>query len=117
MHAQLALAVLVPAANPNPASRRQKPRSLTVVDSGSSPYAPGALRASTDREHERVVRFTREHPEYERALGYEGLKQVAAGYLDDEDLAVRGELRAAGVQLGFRRVESDDVNPAWSDEQ
>lgn len=81
----------------------QKHRRLPVVaDSHKSPYAPGALRSQTDEEHMRVRRFCDEHPEYERALGYEGLKQVAATYLDDDDRRVRGELNAAGVSADWR---------------
>jgi len=86
-----------------------------VTDSSRSPYAPGALRATTDAERARLDALTRRHPELER-LGYEGLRQVASGYLDDADLALRGELREAGVPIGWHREDSDDVNPRWSDE-
>lgn len=95
---------------------RRAPRLPVAQDTPASPYAPGALRKATDVEHGRVVRFCEAHPEYVGRLGYEGLRQVAATYLDEEDRAVRGEMRAAGVPAGWHRVESDDVNPRWSDE-
>lgn len=88
-------------------SHKSAKRLPAVADSRRSPYAPGQLRAVTDEEHQRVQRFCTEHPEYERALGYEGLKQVAATYLDDDDRRVRGELNAAGVSADYRRGVRD----------
>lgn len=87
---------------PPPSSSSTGKRLPAIADSRKSPYAPGALRTATDAEHERVRKFCGEHPEYERALGYEGLKQVAATYLDDDDRRVRGEMNAAGVRADWR---------------
>lgn len=100
------------------AGRRRTRAALLAVakDTPSSPYAPGALRAVTDAEHARVAVFCERHPEYVGRLGYEGLRQIAATYLDEGDQAVRGELRSAGVPAGWRPLETDDVNPSWSDE-
>ena len=86
---------------PQQSSTRSR-RLPTVVDSRSSPYASGPMRAITDTEHSRVLQFCGEHPEFERALGYEGLKQVAATYLDDTDRALRAEMSAAGARADWR---------------
>lgn len=101
-----------------PRARRQRAARLPVVqDTPASPYAVGPLRAATDAEHARLVAFNEKYPGFARALGHEGLLQIAAGYLDDDDLATRGDLRRSGVSIGWRRPESDDVNPTWSDDQ
>ena len=87
------------------AAKRRLP---AAPDTPSSPYAPGAIRCTTDEEHSRLCNFCTAHPEFADRLGYEGLKQVAATYLDDGDMAVRSELRAAGVSGDWRRGVRDD---------
>ena len=94
-------------------SKPRKHRLPAVTDSPSSPYAPGALRATTDCERERVERLCLAHPEFAK-LGHDPLLQLAETYLDDEDRALRSELPREAV--GYRRPRSDDVAPAWSDE-
>lgn len=76
---------------------------------------PRTLRSATDAERQRVERFCVDHPEYAR-LGHEPLLQVASTFLDDEDLALRGELRAAGVPMGWRRSEGDDEGVRMAEE-
>lgn len=97
--------VVVPEGQQNPSAAKRLP---AVKDTPSSPYAPGAIRHTTDEEHSRMRSFCAAHPEFADRLGYEGLRQVAATYLDEADMAVRGELRAAGVSGDWRRGVRDD---------
>lgn len=89
-------------------SRNRGQAVAVAADTPSSPYAPGAIRCATDDEHSRTCAFCNAHPEYADRLGYEGLKQVAATWLDDGDMAVRGELRAAGVSGDWKRGVRDE---------
>lgn len=89
-------------------SKHRALRLPAVADTPKSPYAPGAIRSTTDEEHSRLCAFCSEHPEFANRLGYEGLRQVAATYLDDADTALRSELRAAGVRGDWRRGVRDE---------
>ncbi|MBF6571700.1 MAG: hypothetical protein IVW54_22905 [Candidatus Binataceae bacterium] len=84
-----------------------------VPDSDSSPYAAGRLRETTDTERSRAEALCERHPEFAR-LGHDQLLQVADTYLDEADHALRSELPMGAV--GYRRQESDDTAPRWSDE-
>lgn len=99
---------------PSQSSPQRRPQRLPVAaDTPSSPYAPGALRKASDEEHVRLRAFCSEHPEYERALGYEGLLQVAATYRDERDQQMGVELNAAGVPADWGReardLDSNDI--------
>lgn len=74
-----------------------------------------SIRSVTDAERERAAAFCARHPEFEK-LGHDALMQVAGTYRDLDDHAVIDGLRGTGAEC-WHRVESDDVNPLWSDEQ
>ena len=71
-------------------------------------YAPGRLRAESDREHLELCAFVERHPEY-APLPEDVLAQYldrGSGFRSDDEMLERERLAAEGVPLTWERDEA-----------
>jgi hypothetical protein len=70
-------------------------------------YAPGPMRAGSDREHERVAQFLKKHREYAR-MPHAAILQAAETFRDPVESTWRRQLADEGVPIGNRSDHEAD---------